>query len=239
MLAVEEISVNYGKVRALSEVSLHIRENEIHTIIGANGAGKTTLLRTISGIVRPLRGRLIFREKDLTKLPPFEIVSLGVSQVPEGRMIIGSLSVLDNLLLGTYRRKGVSRQEVMKNLEEIFSVFPVLKERKEQRGRSLSGGEQQMLAIGRALMAKPELLLLDEPSLGLAPLLVSELFRIIKMLPQQGITLLLVEQNARAALNLAQRASVLEIGHLFMEGESKALLNDKRIQVAYLGKHSA
>lgn len=154
-------------------------------------------------------------------------------------MIIGSLSVMDNLLLGTYRRKGASRQELTRNMEEIFTVFPVLKERKDQKGKSLSGGEQQMLAIGRALMAKPKLLLLDEPSLGLAPLVVNELFRIMKMLPQQGITLLLVEQNARAALNLAQWASVLEIGCLVMEGEGKALMNDKRIQIAYLGKHSA
>ena len=239
MLKVEEVIVHYGKVQALAGVSLEVRENEIHTIIGANGAGKTTLLRTISGVIPSLKGRILFMERDLTRLPPWEIVSLGISQVPEGRMIIGPLSVFDNLLLGTYKRKRVSKREVMSNLEEVFSLFPVLKERREQKGRSLSGGEQQMLAIGRALMAKPRLLLLDEPSLGLAPRVVAELFRVMKALTQQGITLLLVEQNAKAALNLAHRASVLELGHLVIEGEAKALMDDSRVQAAYLGKHSA
>ncbi len=239
MLKVEEIIVHYGKVQALAGVSLEVRENEIHTIIGANGAGKTTLLRAISGVIRSSKGHIIFEEKDLTRLPPWEIVSLGISQVPEGRMIIGPLSVFDNLLLGTYKRKRVSKQEVLRNFEEIFSLFPVLKERREQKGRSLSGGEQQMLAIGRALMAKPKLLLLDEPSLGLAPRVVAEVFRVMSGLSQQGITLLLVEQNAKAALNLAHRASVLELGHLVIEGEAKALMDDRRVQAAYLGKHSA
>jgi branched-chain amino acid transport system ATP-binding protein len=239
MLKVEEIVVHYGKVQALAGVSLEVRKNEIHTIIGANGAGKTTLLRTISGIIPSLNGRILFMERDLTQLPPWEIVSLGISQVPEGRMIIGPLSVFDNLLLGTYKRKRVSKREVLRDLEEIFSLFPVLKERREQKGRSLSGGEQQMLAIGRALMAKPKLLLLDEPSLGLAPRVVAEVFRVMRALAQQGITLLLVEQNAKAALNLAHRATVLELGHLVIEGEAKALMDDSRVQAAYLGKHSA
>jgi branched-chain amino acid transport system ATP-binding protein len=239
MLKVEEIIVHYGKVQALAGVSLEVRENEIHAIIGANGAGKTTLLRTISGVIPPLNGRILFMERDLTRLPPWEIVSLGISQVPEGRMIIGPLSVFDNLLLGTYKRKRVSKREVLRDLEEIFSLFPILKERREQKGRSLSGGEQQMLAIGRALMAKPKLLLLDEPSLGLAPRVVAEVFRVMKALAQQGITLLLVEQNAKAALNLAHRATVLELGHLVIEGEAKALMDDSRVQAAYLGKHSA
>jgi branched-chain amino acid transport system ATP-binding protein len=239
MLKVEEVIVHYGKVQALAGVSLEVRKNEIHAIIGANGAGKTTLLRTISGVIPSLKGRILFMERDLTRLPPWEIVSLGISQVPEGRMIIGPLSVFDNLLLGTYKRKGASKQEVLRNLEEIFSLFPILKERREQKGRSLSGGEQQMLAIGRALMAKPKLLLLDEPSLGLAPRVVAEVFRVMKALAQQGITLLLVEQNAKAALNLAHRASVLELGHLVIEGEAKALMDDRRVQAAYLGKGSA
>jgi branched-chain amino acid transport system ATP-binding protein len=239
MLKVEEVVVHYGKVQALAGVSLEVRKNEIHTIIGANGAGKTTLLRTISGIIPSLNGRILFMERDLTQLPPWEIVSLGISQVPEGRMIIGPLSVFDNLLLGTYKRKRVSKREVLRDLEEIFSLFPVLKERREQKGRSLSGGEQQMLAIGRALMAKPKLLLLDEPSLGLAPRVVAEVFRVMRALAQQGITLLLVEQNAKAALNLAHRATVLELGHLVIEGEAKALMDDSRVQAAYLGKHSA
>jgi branched-chain amino acid transport system ATP-binding protein len=239
MLKVEKVIVHYGKVQALAGVSLEVRENEIHAIIGANGAGKTTLLRTISGIIPSLNGRILFMERDLTRLPPWEIVSLGISQVPEGRMIIGPLSVFDNLLLGTYKRKRVSKQEVLRNLEEVFSLFPLLKERREQKGRSLSGGEQQMLAIGRALMAKPKLLLLDEPSLGLAPRVVAEVFRVMKALAQQGITLLLVEQNAKAALNLAHRATVLELGHLVIEGEAKALLDDRRVQAAYLGNPSA
>lgn len=239
MLKVEKVIVHYGKVQALAGVSLEVRENEIHAIIGANGAGKTTLLRTISGIIPSLNGRILFMERDLTRLPPWEIVRLGISQVPEGRMIIGPLSVFDNLLLGTYKRKRVSKQEVLRNLEEVFSLFPLLKERREQKGRSLSGGEQQMLAIGRALMAKPKLLLLDEPSLGLAPRVVAEVFRVMKALAQQGITLLLVEQNAKAALNLAHRATVLELGHLVIEGDAKALLDDRRVQAAYLGRPSA
>jgi branched-chain amino acid transport system ATP-binding protein len=239
MLKVEKVIVHYGKVQALAGVSLEVRKNEIHAIIGANGAGKTTLLRAISGIIPSLNGRILFMERDLTRLPPWEIVSLGISQVPEGRMIIGPLSVFDNLLLGTYKRKRVSKQEVLRNLEEVFSLFPLLKERREQKGRSLSGGEQQMLAIGRALMAKPKLLLLDEPSLGLAPRVVAEVFRVMKALAQQGITLLLVEQNAKAALNLAHRASVLELGHLVIEGDAKALMDDRRVQAAYLGRPSA
>ena len=239
MLKVEKVIVHYGKVQALAGVSLEVRENEIHAIIGANGAGKTTLLRTISGIIPSLNGRILFMERDLTRLPPWEIVRLGISQVPEGRMIIGPLSVFDNLLLGTYKRKRVSKQEVLRDLEEVFSLFPLLKERREQKGRSLSGGEQQMLAIGRALMAKPKLLLLDEPSLGLAPRVVAEVFRVMKALAQQGITLLLVEQNAKAALNLAHRATVLELGHLVIEGDAKALMDDRRVQAAYLGNPSA
>ena len=239
MLRVEEIVVNYGRVQALDNVSLHVRENEIHTIIGANGAGKTTLLMTISGIIRPSKGRILFEEKDLTRLSPEEIVGLGISQVPEGRMIIGDLSVVDNLFLGTYKRKRTSKKEVLRDIDEIFSVFPALSKRKGQKGRDLSGGEQQMLAIGRALMAKPKLILLDEPSLGLAPILVVEVFRVMSALPQQGITLLLVEQNARAALNLASRASVFELGHVLIEGDTKSLMDERHVQEAYLGKRSS
>jgi len=239
MLEIHNLTVAYGKVPALMGVSLKVEETDIYTIIGANGAGKTTLLMTISGLNKPQKGEILFYGKDISKLNSWDIVKLGIAQVPEGRMILDSFSTFENMLLGAYRRKHSSKKEIQKNLEHIYSIFPVLKERRNQKGGSLSGGEQQMLAIGRALMAKPKLLLLDEPSLGLAPLLVAEVFKIIKTLNKEHITILLVEQNARAALKLAQKASVFELGKVVMEGEAKMLLHDERIQTAYLGKHSA
>lgn len=240
MLEIHNLTVAYGKIPALMAVSLKVEERDIYTIIGANGAGKTTLLRTISGLLKPQKGDILFYGKDVSKLDPWDIVKLGIAQVPEGRMILDSFSTFENMLLGAYRRKHSSKKEVQEDLEHIHSIFPILKERRSQRGGSLSGGEQQMLAIGRALMAKPKLLLLDEPSLGLAPLFVAEVFRIIKTLnEEEHITILLVEQNARAALKLAQNASVFELGKVVMEGKAKMLLHDERIQAAYLGKHSA
>lgn len=220
-------------------VSLKIEESDIYTIIGANGAGKTTLLRTISGLNKSQTGKILFYGKDISRLNSWDIVKLGIAQVPEGRLILDSFSTVENMLLGAYRRKHSPKKEIQKNLESIYSIFPVLKARSNQTGGSLSGGEQQMLAIGRALMAKPKLLLLDEPSLGLAPLIVAEVFKILKILNQEHITILLVEQNARAALKLAQKASVFELGRVVMEGEARGLLQDERIQTAYLGKHSA
>lgn len=239
MLEINNLTVAYGKVPALKEVTIKVIEGDIFTIIGANGAGKTTLLRTISGLIKPQNGDIIFAEKDVTKLHPWEIVKLGIAQVPEGRMVLDSFSTFENILLGAYRRKYLSKKYIQEDLEHIYSIFPILKERRLQRGGSLSGGEQQMLAIGRALMAKPKLLLMDEPSLGLAPLLVAEVFKIIKSLNRdENITILLVEQNARAALKLAKNASVFELGKVVMEGKANVLINDERIQVAYLGKHS-
>jgi len=239
MLEIHNLTVAYGKVPALMGVSLKVEETDIYTIIGANGAGKTTLLMTISGLNKPQKGEILFYGKDISRLNSWDIVKLGIAQVPEGRMVLDSFSTFENMLLGAYRRKHSSKKEIQKDLEHIYSIFPILKERRNQKGGSLSGGEQQMLAIGRALMAKPKLLLLDEPSLGLAPLLVAEVFKIIKTLNKEHITILLVEQNARAALKLAQNASVFELGKVVMEDEAKMLLHDERIQTAYLGKHSA
>lgn len=239
MLEIDNLTVTYGKVPALMGVSLKIEESDIYTIIGANGAGKTTLLRTISGLNKSQTGKILFYGKDISRLNSWDIVKLGIAQVPEGRLILDSFSTVENMLLGAYRRKHSPKKEIQKNLESIYSIFPVLKARSNQTGGSLSGGEQQMLAIGRALMAKPKLLLLDEPSLGLAPLIVAEVFKILKILNQEHITILLVEQNARAALKLAQKASVFELGRVVMEGEARGLLQDERIQTAYLGKHSA
>jgi branched-chain amino acid transport system ATP-binding protein len=203
VLSVEGLDVYYGAVHALKGVSVHAEEGEIVTLIGANGAGKSTLLRTISGLVAPKSGKIAFEGKDITKMPAHEIVGLGISQSPEGRMVFANLSVADNLELGAYRRK--DKAGIAADRERVFHLFPRLLERKKQSAGTLSGGEQQMLAIGRALMSKPRLLLLDEPSLGLAPLLVREIFRTIKEINERGVTVLLVEQNAHMALTVARR----------------------------------
>ncbi len=237
MLRVESISAFYGAIQALRNVSIHVSAGEIVTLLGANGAGKTTLLKIISGIHVPVKGRLWFGGQNITGLPAERILHLGVGQVPEGRQIFAPLSVLDNLILGAYvsfRRE--EKKEVLKDLDSIFELFPVLKERTKQRAGTLSGGEQQMVAIGRTLMARPKLLLLDEPSMGLAPKVVNDIFQTIQTLRSRATTILLVEQNAKAALKVADRGYIIETGRIILEGETQDLLNNKEVQRAYLGK---
>lgn len=237
MLRLESVSASHGAIQALRNVSLHVSEGEIVTLLGGNGSGKTTLLKVISGIHPPSKGRLIFAGQNISGFQAEKILRLGVGQVPEGRQIFAPLSVLDNLLLGAYVRfKGKEKKEVWKDLEGIFGLFPILKERKAQRAGTLSGGEQQMVAIGRTLMSRPKLLLLDEPSMGLAPKVVGDIFRTIRTLPTRGTTILLVEQNAKAALRIAERGYVMETGRIILEGETADLLNNKEVQRAYLGK---
>ncbi|MBP1712523.1 MAG: transporter [Deltaproteobacteria bacterium] len=237
MLRLESVSASHGAIQALRNVSLHVSEGEIVTLLGGNGSGKTTLMRVISGVHPPSKGRLIFGGQNIAGLAAERILRLGVGQVPEGRQIFAPLSVLDNLLLGAYvRYKGKEKKEVWKDLEGIFTLFPVLKEREAQRAGTLSGGEQQMVAIGRTLMSRPKLLLLDEPSMGLAPKVVGDIFRAIRTLPARGTTILLVEQNAKAALRIAERGYVMETGRITLEGETEDLLNNREVQRAYLGK---
>ncbi len=233
MLTLQEVRVFYGAIQAVKGVSLDVRERELVTIVGANGAGKTTTLRTISGIYRPTTGSITFEGRNLAALPSHEIVALGISQAPEGRQIFGSLSVRDNLMLGATRR--ADRAGIGQELDYLVSLFPVLGERMNQSGGTLSGGEQQMLAIARALMAKPRLLLLDEPSLGLAPMLVNRIFAVISRLKETGVTILLVEQNARKALEIADRAYVMETGRVILEGDARELAANPEIEKAYLG----
>ena len=239
MLIIKNINVYYGKVHALKNVSLHLKRGEIVTLIGANGAGKTTLLNALSSILPVAGGEIVLEGKGVTGLPPDRIVSLGLSQVPEGRQVFNPLSVQENLELGAYLRfrAGGQRGEISADLERMYLMFPRLKERKAQAAGTLSGGEQQMLAIGRALMARPKLLLLDEPSMGLAPLVVQDIFRVIERLrSQEETTILLVEQNARAALKVADRGYVLETGKVILEGIASELLENKEVQRAYLGR---
>ena len=233
MLTLQDVRVFYGAIQAVKGISLEVRERELVTIVGANGAGKTTTLRTISGIYRPTTGSIIFEGRNLATLPSHEIVALGISQAPEGRQIFGSLSVRDNLMLGATRR--ADRASIEQELDYLVSLFPVLGERMNQSGGTLSGGEQQMLAIARALMAKPRLLLLDEPSLGLAPMLVNRIFAVISRLKETGVTILLVEQNARKALEIADRAYVMETGRVILEGDARVLAANPEIEKAYLG----
>jgi branched-chain amino acid transport system ATP-binding protein len=236
LLEIRDINTYYGNIHALKGVSLQVDKGEIVTVIGANGAGKTTLLNTISGIMHSRTGEILFEGQRIGKLSPDKVVHVGISQVPERRQVFSTMNVLDNLLLGAYLRRGKDKKEVIRtDLDFVFNVFPVLKDRQKQMGGTLSGGEQQMLAVGRGLMAKPKLLLLDEPSLGLAPLLVREIFRVAGELREHGTTILLVEQNARAALRLADRGYVLETGEVVVQGTSAELLEDKRVQEAYLG----
>jgi branched-chain amino acid transport system ATP-binding protein len=233
MLTLQDVRVFYGAIQAVKGISLEVRERELVAIVGANGAGKTTTLRTISGIYRPTTGSMTFEGRNLAALPSHEIVALGISQAPEGRQIFGSLSVRDNLMLGATRR--ADRASIEQELDYLVSLFPVLGERMNQSGGTLSGGEQQMLAIARALMAKPRLLLLDEPSLGLAPMLVNRIFAVISRLKETGVTILLVEQNARKALEIADRAYVMETGRIILAGDARELAADPEIEKAYLG----
>jgi branched-chain amino acid transport system ATP-binding protein len=235
ILEVQDLHVYYGHVHALKGVSFHVRPGEIVALLGANGAGKSTTLRAISGLVRPRQGDIRWQGRSLRSVPAHAIVSLGVSHAPEGRKVFSTLTVEENLNLGAYTRRG-DREEVARNKERVFTLFPRLAERRHQLAGTLSGGEQQMLAIGRALMSSPRLLLLDEPSLGLAPLLVRAIFQTIREINQQGVTILLVEQNVRAALQLAHRAYVLETGRLALEGAAEELRWDPRVRKAYLGE---
>jgi branched-chain amino acid transport system ATP-binding protein len=236
LLSIENLEVRYGGIRALQGVSLNIADGEVVTLIGANGAGKTTLLRTISGLLRPAAGSIRWNANSsipLHQLSPHEIVRLGVSHVPEGRQIFATLTVRENLMLGAYQRR--SQQEIAQDIERCYSLFPVLRERQSQRSGTLSGGEQQMLAIGRALMARPKLLLLDEPSLGLAPLVVRKIFEIIREINASRTTIFLVEQNAHMALSVAHRGYVLQTGRVIMSDAASNLLRDPEVKKAYLG----
>ena len=236
MLEIHGISAHYGGVRALDDVSFILDEGEILALIGGNGAGKTTLLNLISGIIKPSRGNIIFQGKNILSLPPEKIVELGIIQVPEGRHVFGPLTVRENLELGAYRRRGKrNKKKILDDFEYILALFPVLEKRLKQRAETLSGGEQQMLAIGRALMGKPILLLLDEPSLGLAPLVIQEIISIIEKLRKEGSTILLVEQNARAALKISDRAYVLETGKIRVQGKASELMKNEAVKKAYLG----
>jgi branched-chain amino acid transport system ATP-binding protein len=232
MLKLETVDVAYGHVQALDGVSIEVRDGELVALLGANGAGKSTTLMAISGIVRPRAGTLTYNGVDLAKSSPFDIVGLGVIHCPEGRRIFGGLTVLENLKMGSMRR--AEKQGVRKDIDWVFSLFPVLAQRRHQSGATLSGGEQQMLAIGRALMAEPRLLMLDEPSLGLAPLLVQAIFKVIRELHHRGVTILLVEQNVRQALAVADRGYVLSTGKVMLEGTGKDLRSNPEIEQAYL-----
>jgi len=239
MLRLKNINTYYGKVHALKNVSLHLSEGEIVTLIGANGAGKTTILNTISAVTPAASGELLFDREPIGSLEPDRIVKLGISQVPEGRQVFKPLSVEDNLELGAYLRyRGrESKSAIHHDRDQVYVLFPRLKERRKQLAGTMSGGEQQMLAIGRALMAKPKMLLLDEPSMGLAPLVVQEIFKVLEMLRKEhGTTILLVEQNAKAALRLADRGYVLETGKVILEGPADELMENAEVKRAYLGK---
>ena len=233
MLKVENLVVSYGMIEAIKGLSFEVNDGEIVTLIGANGAGKTTTMQTISGLLKPVSGSITLDGVELTKVPAHKIVSLGLAQVPERRRVFTQQSVEDNLLLGAYTRK--DKEEIQKDLEEVYEWFPRLNERRKQFAGTLSGGEQQMLAMGRALMAKPKIMLLDEPSMGLSPLLVKEIFHIIEEINKKGTTIFLVEQNAKMALAIANRAYVLETGKITLEGTGAELSNDARVQKAYLG----
>ena len=233
MLEIKNLNVHYGVIHALKDVSMCVNEKEIVALIGANGAGKTTLLHTISGIIHPTSGEILFLGKDIARTKARSIVQAGITQVPEGRRIFSGLSVYENLMMGAYLRK--DKGSIKDDLEKVYERFPILKERSTQDASTLSGGEQQMLAMGRALMAKPRILLLDEPSMGLAPILVREIFKIIEDIHAQGTTVLLVEQNARMALSIADRAYVMETGKIVLSGTGEELSNSEEIQKAYLG----
>ena len=234
MLEIRDLEVNYGAINAIKKISFDVNEGEVIALIGANGAGKTTTLHTITGLLKAKSGSVKFEGKELTKMPPHKIVEMGMAHVPEGRRIFQQLSVFKNLDLGAYTRK--DKQEYAKNLEMVYEKFPRLEERKSQIAGTLSGGEQQMLAMGRALMSSPKIILMDEPSMGLSPLFVGEVFKIIQEIKKSGTTVLLVEQNAKKALSIADRGYVLETGKIVKTGKAADLLNDDAIKKAYLGE---
>jgi len=234
MLSVNNLQVHYGMIQAIKDVSFEVNEGEVIALIGANGAGKTTILHTVSGLLQPTKGSVIFEGQDITKIPAHKIVSLGMAHVPEGRRVFAQLTVLENLKLGAYTRK--DKNEMEQTLQMIYKRFPRLEERKNQIAGTLSGGEQQMLAMGRALMSHPKIILMDEPSMGLSPIFVEEVFNIIRDISAEGVTVLLVEQNAKKALNIADRAYVLETGNIILQGDAKKLMNDESVKKAYLGE---
>jgi len=234
MLEIKNLQVFYGVIQAIKDVSFQVNEGEVIALIGANGAGKTTILHTITGLIPAKTGEVIFEGQDLLKIPAHQIVSLGMAHVPEGRHVFSQLTVYENLLMGAYTRK--DKAEIEDTLENVYKRFPRLKERKNQYAGTLSGGEQQMLAMGRALMSKPRIVLMDEPSMGLSPILVEEIFDIIKSISNNGTTVLLVEQNAKKALEIANRAYVLETGKIVLDGDAKQLMNDESVKKAYLGE---
>ena len=234
MLEIKDLEVCYGVIRAIKGISFEVNQGEVIALIGANGAGKTTILHTITGLVPAKSGSILFEGKELTKTPAHKIVSMGMAHVPEGRRIFQQLSVLENLKLGAYTRK--DKNEISQSLKMVYERFPRLEERKNQVAGTLSGGEQQMLAMGRALMSKPRIILMDEPSMGLSPLLVTEIFDIIKVISESGTTVLLVEQNAKKALSIADRGYVLETGRIVLEGNAKDLLDNEQVKKAYLGE---
>lgn len=233
MLTVEDINVYYGAIHAIKGISLDVPDGEIVALIGSNGAGKSTTLRTISGLMKPKTGKILYEGHDITGVPAHKIVGMGLCQVPEGRHVFANMTVLENLELGAYLRK--DKDGIAKDMDDVFKKFPRLLERKDQLSGTLSGGEQQMLAMGRALMSRPKLLLLDEPSMGLAPLLVKEIFNIIKEINESGTTVLLVEQNANMALSIADKAYVLETGRITLSGTAKELASSEAVRKAYLG----
>lgn len=237
MLKISDLSASYGQARALKDISLEINQGEIVTLIGANGAGKTTILSCIAGLLKNKTGAVIFNNKDISKLDPETIVGLGISLVPEDRGLFGTLTVLENLTLGAYLRfKNTKKVVIEEDLKRIFELFPILKSRLKQTVATLSGGQQQMVAIGKALMAKPRILLLDEPSLGLAPLVIKEIFTVVEALNREGVTILLIEQNANLALKTAHRGYLIENGQISIQGTSDELQNNAAIKQAYLGR---
>ncbi len=233
LLEVKDLEVHYGVIKAIKGISFEVNQGEVIALIGANGAGKTTTLHTVTGLIQPSHGQIIFDGKDITKIPPHKIVGMGMAHVPEGRRIFQQLTVLENLKLGAYTRK--DKNLIAATLKMVYERFPRLEERKNQVAGTLSGGEQQMLAMGRALMSNPRIILMDEPSMGLSPLLVSEIFDIIKVISEGGTTVLLVEQNAQKALSIADRAYVLETGNISLSGKASDLINDESVRKAYLG----
>jgi branched-chain amino acid transport system ATP-binding protein len=235
MLRVEKLSTFYGNIQALREITIRARRGNITTIIGANGAGKTTLLRTVSGLIKARNGLVIYEDRDITNLQPNKVVHSGISMVPQGRQVFGDMTVAENLALGAYVRRRSDRAEVRQDLNMVYELFPVLEERKKQTAGTLSGGEQQMLAVGRALMSRPRLLLLDEPSMGLAPKVIQSIFRTLHRLHEQGLTILLVEQDAKIALETADYGYVMRTGRVALEGPAGELLENEEVKRIYLG----